>query len=74
MLQKHHSNRKGQNTACGLSGSTLCAVKMPRVLTVAEKLLVGGWPFKEEDLDLSVWRRERQKERDVHEKFIRLRK
>ncbi len=41
---------------------------------MAEKLLVGGWPFKEEDLDLSVWRRERQKERDVHEKFIRLRK
>lgn len=29
---------------------------MLRALTVAEKLLVGGWPFKEEDLDLSVQR------------------
>lgn len=32
----------------------ICEKRMQRALTVAEKLLVGGWPFKEEDLDLSV--------------------
>lgn len=32
----------------------ICEIRMRRALTVAEKLLVGGWPFKEEDLDLSV--------------------
>ncbi len=34
---------------------------------MAEKLLVGGWPFKEEDLDLSVQNR-RERERGLHEK------
>lgn len=32
----------------------ICEIRMRRALTVAEKLLVGGWPFKEEDLDFSV--------------------
>lgn len=32
----------------------ICEKRMQRALTVAEKLLVGGWPFIEEDLDLSV--------------------
>lgn len=40
---------------------------MWRVLTVAEKLRVG-WLFKEEDLDLSIWEREREKQRDVYMK------
>lgn len=45
---------------------------MWRVLTVAEKLRVG-WLFKEEDLDLSIWERERETERCVHEKVIGVR-
>lgn len=34
--------------------TAICEIRMRRALTVAEKLLVGGWPFIEEDLDLSV--------------------
>lgn len=62
---------KDKNTTLGLFYYRV-RIKMWRVLTVAEKLRVG-WLFKEEDLDLSIWERERERKRCVHEKFIGLR-
>lgn len=32
----------------------MCENRKSRALTVAEKLLAGGWLFKEEDLGLSA--------------------